>query len=247
LIIEFYLFYKDEIVFEKYFKKDFIIYSLLIVILNSLFFLFFKGEVIPIAISLILIMVGHVLINVLAVILTHKFKVKEKYSFLIKHVLHILLIIIISTYSFNTTISLGFVYELISPIISPITATKYLLVFVVLFKPANIVFKEFLGHFKPNEDYIKKLEDEGIRVFESYTNAGGIIGLFERIIMMVALLTAQYALIGFVIAAKSIVRFKSSEITKFGEYYIIGTTYSVFYLLFDFCNVIIIIYEKVFL
>ncbi len=57
---------------------------------------------------------------------------------------------------------------------------------------------------------------------------GAIIGMLERWIAFVLVLTGQYTALAFVIAAKSIARYKKiNEEEKFGEYFLIGTLTSI--------------------
>ncbi len=57
---------------------------------------------------------------------------------------------------------------------------------------------------------------------------GAIIGTLERWVAFVLVLTGQYTALAFVIAAKSIARYKRiNEEEKFGEYFLIGTLTSI--------------------
>jgi hypothetical protein len=58
-------------------------------------------------------------------------------------------------------------------------------------------------------------------------NMGLIIGMLERVLVAVFILVGQYSSIAFVIAAKSIARFKQLEDQAFAEKYLIGTLSSV--------------------
>jgi hypothetical protein len=57
--------------------------------------------------------------------------------------------------------------------------------------------------------------------------AGRIIGILERWIIMILMLTGQLTGIGFVLTAKSIARFNNFNEDHFAEYYLMGTLYSV--------------------
>jgi hypothetical protein len=57
-------------------------------------------------------------------------------------------------------------------------------------------------------------------------NAGRIIGILERIIIFFFIIIGQYAAVGFVIAAKGVVRYKELEDRNFAEYVLIGTLMS---------------------
>lgn len=56
--------------------------------------------------------------------------------------------------------------------------------------------------------------------------AGRIIGVLERWIILLLILIGEFGLLGFVLTAKSIARFKQFEIPSFAEYYLLGTLYS---------------------
>jgi Protein of unknown function (DUF3307) len=56
---------------------------------------------------------------------------------------------------------------------------------------------------------------------------GATIGILERLIVCVLVLTGQAAAIGFVIAAKTLARFRQLDDRHFAEYYLVGTLASV--------------------
>lgn len=61
-----------------------------------------------------------------------------------------------------------------------------------------------------------------------HPNAGAMIGILERTIIMLLLAVNQFAAIGFVLTAKSIARYnKIVEDPRFSEYYLLGTLSSV--------------------
>ncbi len=57
-------------------------------------------------------------------------------------------------------------------------------------------------------------------------NAGRIIGILERIIILFFIIIGQFAAVGFVITAKGVVRYKELEDRNFAEYVLIGTLMS---------------------
>ena len=58
-------------------------------------------------------------------------------------------------------------------------------------------------------------------------NAGMVIGIVERIIVLTFVLVNQYTAITIVFAAKSIARFNELKDRKMAEYYLIGTLISI--------------------
>ena len=53
--------------------------------------------------------------------------------------------------------------------------------------------------------------------------AGAYIGMIERFLLTSLVASSQYGAVGFVLAAKSIARYKQLEEPEFAEYYLIGT------------------------
>ena len=91
---------------------------------------------------------------------------------------------------------------------------------LLLGKPASLTIRILLRNFRPdNEDNNKK-------------SAGAIIGILERIIILVFLSIQQYSAIGLVLTAKSVARYnKISEDQQFAEYYLLGTLMSTLFVL----------------
>jgi len=100
---------------------------------------------------------------------------------------------------------------------------NYLLAFLLILKPANIIFNIFFGKFKPNDN-----NDENA----GYENAGAMIGIMERMLFIICILSGNFSTIGFIIGIKSIARFEKLSKTKFAEYFLLGTLYSLLYTIF---------------
>lgn len=62
---------------------------------------------------------------------------------------------------------------------------------------------------------------------EKEYNRGRIIGYLERLMFFFFVVHAQYTVLGFVISAKTIARFKDLDDRNFAEYFIVGTMLSV--------------------
>ncbi|HEY8799848.1 MAG TPA: hypothetical protein VIM20_04560 [Candidatus Limnocylindrales bacterium] len=56
---------------------------------------------------------------------------------------------------------------------------------------------------------------------------GATIGVLERILIVVFVLTGSEAAVGFVVAAKTLARFRLLDDRDFAEYYLLGTLASV--------------------
>ncbi len=88
----------------------------------------------------------------------------------------------------------------------------YGLLFTVLLEPSAVFIKKIFSFLFRND-----VENS------ASNNAGSVIGKLERIIMATLLLCGQYSVMGFVLTAKSIARFKQLEEKNFAEKYLIGT------------------------
>lgn len=95
---------------------------------------------------------------------------------------------------------------------------SWILVLLIIHKPANIAIQKLLMIYKPeNKDDDAKKDN----------NAGRFIGTIERIIMLIFLSIGQYSAIGLVLTAKSIARYdRISKEKDFAEYYLLGTLIS---------------------
>ena len=88
---------------------------------------------------------------------------------------------------------------------------------LLLTSPTAIVIKVVIGKFIPNKSPI------------SLQNAGKFIGILERLLIYVFVLTNHFEAVGFLLAAKSIFRFgdlKKANELKLTEYVLIGTLLS---------------------
>lgn len=88
--------------------------------------------------------------------------------------------------------------------------------FLFLTKPANIIIREIFNLFD-----ISFSNSKG----QDLPNAGRLIGITERWMVLVFVLIGQFSAVGFLIAAKSILRFKDGDLIK-TEYVLIGTMLS---------------------
>jgi hypothetical protein len=124
--------------------------------------------------------------------------------------------------SIHLVVILGFVllfkyfFPITTSFILPVS-THWLLIitgFVLCTKPTNIFIKEV---FKA---YHITIATEG-----HLLNAGKLIGISERILTLTLILYGQFDAVGFIIAGKSILRFKETDTAK-TEYVLIGTLLS---------------------
>ena len=90
----------------------------------------------------------------------------------------------------------------------------YISVFSIIFEPTSVFIRKLFTSISPKTYPKANLEE---------LKAGNIIGKLERIIIAILLLNNQFGVIGFVLTAKSIARFKQMENKDFAEKYLIGT------------------------
>lgn len=124
---------------------------------------------------------------------------------------------------FHFLVLLAVVVFVVSPELHwhiPSTLWVYLTGILFLTSPASIIIKTLIGIYRPNTE---------IESNESLNNAGKYIGILERLLVFVFIITGHWEGVGFLIAAKSIFRFSDltqSKDRKLTEYILIGTLLS---------------------
>lgn len=89
--------------------------------------------------------------------------------------------------------------------------------FLACWKPANILIKLILKHYSVN------MPEDNANGF----NAGALIGIIERWLILIFVWMQRYEALGLLIAAKSIIRYSEKETTR-TEYVLAGTLLSIF-------------------
>lgn len=87
---------------------------------------------------------------------------------------------------------------------------------IICTKPANIFIKMILIRYEID---LPKAKDKELK------NAGALIGNLERLLSLVLIIAGQFGAVGFIITAKSILRFRDYERAK-TEYVLAGTLLS---------------------
>lgn len=132
-----------------------------------------------------------------------------RYAYFIDQAVHLVIMVLV-VLSFNK-------WHGINPSINIALHLKYLLIitaYLVCLKPANIFIKEV---FRATEVQVSSDNE--------MPNAGKVIGVLERILALTFIIVSQYSAVGFLIAAKSILRYRNDETLK-TEYVLIGTMLS---------------------
>lgn len=137
-------------------------------------------------------------------------------SFVIDQVAHVMCIVVVAYAAMGKGLDVVFNqdYRWVN------TLCLYTLIFVVNGKPANILIKHLLKAYSVKSPKESDGSNESIR-------SGKLIGNLERWLIIVFMLCNQYEAIGFLIAAKSIIRYKEGDTPK-TEYVLAGTLISVF-------------------
>lgn len=108
----------------------------------------------------------------------------------------------------------------------PLKSIAIVTAFVFCSKPANIYVKNILTVFAiavPTEEHPTVVRPEVQNTEKSLPNAGKLIGIMERFLTLSLILVGQYGAVGLIVAAKSILRFKD---TQMNEYILVGTLVS---------------------
>lgn len=194
---------------KKGFKSTFLKWHILIVFFTS-WLLSFQPKFV---VASLIIALTHWLID--------GFKPKlnsGKYSFFIDQILHLVITVII-TYFYYIKFGITY-YFTIEP--------KYILIILAFYlteKPTNILIREIFKLYKIN---FSKAKNELL-------NAGKLIGIIERWLILLFIFLNQYEAIGFLIAAKSILRYNpkndNQDFNK-TEYVLVGTMLSFFIAIF---------------
>lgn len=92
---------------------------------------------------------------------------------------------------------------------------------LLIYKPADILIQKILKTYRPTSE----IRDN--KIITKDNNAGRMIGMIERTIMLVFLAIGQYSSVGLVLTAKSIARYdRIAKDKDFAEYYLLGTLLS---------------------
>lgn len=179
----------------------------------------------PVFVAVIVISFTHLVIDYLK----YQYKLKKKatyensvFIYALDQTLHLLIILLSISFLVLNQIELSY-FSYLENFISQLQLNmevilSWILILLIIYKPSSISIRIVLDHFEPK---YKKEEDEGI------ANAGALIGIFERLIILMMLNAGEFTAIGFVLTAKSVARYnKISEDPQFAEYYLLGTLLS---------------------
>ena len=133
-------------------------------------------------------------------------------AFFIDQLLHFAVII-------GTVVTFNKIGEVAFPTWLPETKVLlWIMAFVFCLRPANFFIQNI---FKEAKISVPTNGEEN----QSLPNAGHVIGNVERMLSLVFVLLGQYEAIGFLLAAKSLLRFRETDTVK-SEYVLVGTLLS---------------------
>ncbi len=198
--------------------KHLLVHALVLAIFPIL--LFGWGSLSEVWLLSLLVWFSHCIVDVAKFYLKSWEALSHEVVYIVDQLTHIGLIILLSEYIFNPSITLSFI---------SVDTLKWVLLFLVITKPANISFKIVFQKYQ----------------FETKTQtipgAGAVIGNLERVLSAIFLVMNQITAIGFIYTAKSIARFKEIEENKgFAEYYLIGTLFSILYVVAAYFIIIVV-------
>lgn len=135
----------------------------------------------------------------------------SRYLFFFDQLLHLAVILAVSWFYFR-------IYGTVNQFNISSFHTLMVAAFLFLAKPVNIIIREIFRLYR-----IKtvKSEDEP----DELPNAGKLIGNVERMLTLLFILTGHFEAVGFLLAAKSILRFGDKDTLR-SEYVLIGTLLS---------------------
>lgn len=171
-----------------------------------------------------IISLAHFIVDSVKFFIKKRVMIDEKLdalSYSIDQIIHILVIIFATVYIYIISEPINYVYY-IQYILDrlPVDVSRilsWILVLLIIIRPFSITIKKVLYQYRPMIN-----EGKG-----GYPNAGALIGMLERCIILLLLSVGQYSAIGFVLTAKSIARYnKMADDPKFSEYYLLGTLLS---------------------
>ncbi|NLC33388.1 MAG: DUF3307 domain-containing protein [Clostridiales bacterium] len=180
-----------------------------------------------------LISILHMIIDIIKFLLQVKFAARltpgskgSAVMYLTDQALHIAVIVFIIQGCYLSW------YSLPLPVFITREALKWTLLILLNAKPANISFKKLFEKYVPDISGPEELCLAQSRHAAPQPGAGALIGTIERFLCIIFISLGQFAAIGLIYTAKSIARFeKIGKNPRFAEYYLIGTLYSILFVL----------------
>jgi len=180
-----------------------------------LLWLFFYKDLATYGMSILFISVMHLAIDSLKIWWEKMWAHKPIRLFLVDQLLHLSVIVGIVCFHFPN-------YQHYIPAQFPVEWWLYCLALLILVFVTPVLLRVFFTKWEHENTFHSKRKD-------SLIDAGLIIGILERILILFFIQINMFEAIGFLLAAKSIFRFgdlTNAKDTKFTEYILVGTLLS---------------------
>ena len=168
-----------------------------------------------------IIFVSHFLIDYFRIKFTKKFNNNtfSFWSFIVDQIIHVFLLVTISLVIKANLNSIGYAVYNISFLkeIGHNIIINYILAFLIVLSPASVFIKHFFNYIFNKKDICENVESD---------NVGALIGVLERVVILLLGSLGLYGSIALVLTAKSLARFKQLEKQAFAEKYLVGTLIS---------------------
>lgn len=200
--------------------KGLIIHSVIYTLMITFVLLLF-GNIWEIIFWSFLILVSHFLIDYLRIKFTEKFNNNDFsfWAFIVDQIIHVLLLVTISLVIKSNLNSIGYAIYNISFLkeIGLNIIINYILAFLIVLSPSSVFIKHFFNYIFNKKDICENVESD---------NVGALIGMLERVVILLFGALGLYGSIALVLTAKSLARFKQLEKQGFAEKYLVGTLLS---------------------
>ncbi len=185
------------------------------------------------------ILITHAIIDFIKYLVNRHTEIRKDLVYCADQFLHLLMIFLASQYFGGFRIDQAHL---------DLSILRWILLVVLITKPANITFKLLFSKYSTQQSFIQPATQRVAIVSVSaltvkaiplrqrkqsneqsatVLGAGALIGTLERLLTALLLLAGQYTLIGIVLTAKSVARFdRISKDQAFAEYYLLGSLFS---------------------
>lgn len=167
---------------------------------------------------------------------------KEIVLFLSDQLIHIITILLIGN---KVTLEYNMLNEMFLNAINsdnPFTKSDFKIIFIILYIALsgayliplifNLIYAKVGNYNNILDKKLKENLNEIEKKFVDEVKTGKWIGILERILMTVFIYKHQFTAISYIIAIKSLARFKMLDSKIFSEYYLLGTLFSIVYTFF---------------
>ena len=194
-------------------RKENILYLLLHVLVHIvLMVVFFANELSSYWMSIVFVGCSHLAIDSFKIWWEKKYAFKPFILFLTDQLLHVLVLVGVIIYNFG-------IPDNAFAVLFSNQSLLYVIALLLIAVVSPIFLRVFFTKWDQENDFVLKRKD-------SLMNAGMLIGIMERFIIVLFIQVGFLPGIGFLLAAKSIFRFgdlTNAKNTKFTEYILVGT------------------------